>query len=130
MSMFNIASTLDGQLKTAGVAVVSVVIGDAADKATWTVQPSDLQSAAQPTIDAFDIPAQELLWQWYAVRTIRDELLGGCDWTQLTGAPLDAGEIAAWATYRQALRDVPNDQADPYAIVWPTPPFVINPPPS
>ena len=128
--MLNIAQTLDQQLKAAGIAIVGVSIGDAEDKSTWTVQPSTLQSAAQPTIDAFDIPAEETAWQWYVVRTDRDQLLYGCDWTQIAGAPLDAADITAWATYRQALRDVPDDQTDPYNIVWPTPPFVINPPPS
>jgi hypothetical protein len=128
--MLDIASTLYGQITTAGINIVSLSIGNVDDRATWTVLPANLQASAQPTIDSFDIPAEETAWQWYAVRTERDQFLYGCDWTQLTGAPLDAGEIAAWATYRQALRDVPDDQADPYAIVWPTPPFVINPPPS
>jgi len=128
--MLNIAQTLDQQLKAAGIAIVGVSIGDAEDKSTWTVQPSTLQSAAQPTIDAFDIPAEETAWQWYVVRTDRDQSLYGCDWTQIAGAPLDASDVAAWATYRQALRDVPDDQTDPYDISWPTPPFVINPPPS
>jgi hypothetical protein len=128
--VFNIAETLDGQLRAAGINVISVSIGNAADKSTWKIQPTDLQSASQSTIDAFDIPAEETAWQWWAVRTERDDLLYGCDWTQITGAPLDASEITEWATYRQALRDVPDDQTDPYAIVWPTPPFVINPPPT
>jgi hypothetical protein len=128
--MLDIAQTLDQQLKAAGIAIVGVSIGDAANKSTWTVQPPELQAAAQPTIDAFDIPAEETAWQWYVVRTDRDQLLYGCDWTQIAGAPLDAADITAWATYRQALRDVPDDQTDPFAIVWPTPPFVINPPPT
>lgn len=127
--MLNIAGTLDGQLRAAGIAIVSVSIGDAANKATWTVQPPELQASAQPVIDSFDTPAEETAWQWYVIRTERDQWLYGCDWTQLTGAPLDAADITAWATYRQALRDVPDDQSDPYAIQWPTPPFVINPPP-
>jgi hypothetical protein len=127
--MLNIAQTLDQQLKAAGIAIVGVSIGDAEDKSTWTVQPSTLQSAAQPTIDAFDIPAEETAWQWYVVRTDRDQWLYGCDWTQIAGAPLDAADVTAWATYRQALRDVPDDQTDPYDISWPTPPFVINPAP-
>ena len=120
--MFNIAETLDGQLRTAGIDVISVSIGDIADKSTWKIQPTDLQSASQSTIDAFDIPAEETAWQWYAVRTSRDLLLYSCDWVMLTGAPLDASEVTAWATYRQDLRDVPDDQSDPYNILWPTPP--------
>jgi hypothetical protein len=120
--VFNIAETLDGQLRAAGIDVISVSIGNTADKSTWKVQPTDLQSTSQSTIDAFDIPAEETAWQWWAVRAMRDDLLYSCDWTQLSGAPLDASEITAWATYRQALRDVPDDQSDPYNISWPTPP--------
>ena len=49
------AERLTAALKAAGVDVVSVSIGDTAVRATWTVQPSTLQGAAQPTIDAFDV---------------------------------------------------------------------------
>ena len=127
--MVDIAGTLYRQIHAASIAIIGLSIGDPADKATWIVQPSGLQASAQPVIDAFDLPAEELLWQWYVVRTDRDRLLYGCDWTQIAGAPIDAADITAWSTYRQALRDVPDDQTDPFAIVWPTPPFAINPPP-
>jgi hypothetical protein len=56
--------------------------------------------------------------QWNVIRAERNKLLADCDWTQLPDAPVDA---AAWATYRQALRDV-TDQANPFAIVWPESP--------
>lgn len=49
-----IASRLDRAIKVAGVPIVGVSILDAADKATWTVTPADLQAQAQPIIDAFD----------------------------------------------------------------------------
>lgn len=45
---------LDRAIRSAGVSIVSVSIGDPANKATWTVQPVSLQAAAQPTIDAFN----------------------------------------------------------------------------
>jgi hypothetical protein len=56
--------------------------------------------------------------QWTVIRAARNRLLVASDWTQLPDAPVDA---AAWATYRQALRDV-TDQANPFAIVWPESP--------
>lgn len=56
--------------------------------------------------------------QWELVRKQRNVKLAASDWTQLPDAPVDA---AAWAEYRQALRDV-TDQADPFNIVWPTAP--------
>ncbi len=53
--------------------------------------------------------------QWNIIRAERNKLLVESDWTQLPDAPVDA---AAWATYRQALRDV-TTQANPFTIVWP-----------
>ena len=38
-------------------------------------------------------------------RTKRDGLLADTDWTQVADAPVDA---TAWATYRQALRNLPS----------------------
>lgn len=49
-----LAERLDRTIKAAGVAIAGVSIGDPANKATWKVQPSSLQAAAQPTIDAFN----------------------------------------------------------------------------
>ena len=57
--------------------------------------------------------------QWTVIRAERNKLLVESDWTQLPDAPVDA---AAWATYRQALRDI-TDQANPFAIVWPESPL-------
>jgi len=52
-----------------------------------------------------------------SVRTARDEKLKDSDWTQIADAPVDK---AAWATYRQALRDVPTQSGFPWEITWPT----------
>jgi hypothetical protein len=62
-----------------------------------------------------DASAATVSAQWTVIRAERNKLLVESDWTQLPDAPVDA---AAWATYRQALRDV-TDQANPFAIVWP-----------
>jgi len=53
--------------------------------------------------------------QWPIIRAERNRLLAASDWTQLPDASADA---AAWATYRQALRDI-TTQANPFSIVWP-----------
>ena len=59
------------------------------------------------------------------VRAKRDQLLQESDWTQLPDAPhLD---VKAWATYRQALRDVASQPGFPYTITWPTKPEVSTP---
>lgn len=44
-----------------------------------------------------------------AVRRIRNAMLTVCDWTQLPDSPLTSEARAAWAAYRQALRDFPSD---------------------
>lgn len=49
-------------------------------------------------------------------RNVRTSLLNKCDWTQLADAPVDK---AAWATYRQALRDVTAQAGFPWTIIWP-----------
>lgn len=54
-----------------------------------------------------------------AVRLERDERLRRCDWTQLADAPLDASQKVAWADYRQALRDVPQQAGFPEVVEWP-----------
>ena len=53
------------------------------------------------------------------VRKQRDQLLTDSDWTQMPDAPVDQ---AAWATYRQALRDIPQQAGFPTDITWPTKP--------
>lgn len=52
-------------------------------------------------------------------RAIRDKLLTLSDWTQASDAPVDQ---AAWAAYRQALRDLPQAYSGEGAIPWPVAP--------
>jgi hypothetical protein len=58
-------------------------------------------------------------WVWERLRILRDRLLSESDWTQLPDAPVDS---AAWADYRQALRDLPENTDDPRQADWPEPP--------
>ena len=50
------------------------------------------------------------------MRQMRDGMLLRSDWTQVSDAPVDK---AAWATYRQELRDITSQDGFPYNIVWP-----------
>lgn len=52
----------------------------------------------------------------HAARKERDRLLLACDWAVLPDAKT---ERTAWETYRQALRDVPEQVGFPYGIDWP-----------
>jgi hypothetical protein len=54
-----------------------------------------------------------------AVRQQRTEKLKDSDWTQVADSPVDQ---AAWATYRQALRDITAQEGFPWDIEWPEQP--------
>ena len=62
----------------------------------------------------------------YITRGARTTLLQDCDWTQVTDSPLSTSDKAAWAVYRQALRDLPgtigSDILSFEDVVFPTPP--------
>lgn len=75
---------------------------------TWQVTDATPEQVAERTDSQAD-----------TVRTERNERLAACDWTQLPDAPVDA---AAWATYRQDLRDVTAQAGFPWNVVWPQTP--------
>ena len=54
-----------------------------------------------------------------AMRKQRTEKLKDSDWTQLADSTADK---AAWAAYRQALRDVTEQSGFPWTIEWPEQP--------
>jgi hypothetical protein len=58
-------------------------------------------------------------WYFERLRLWRDAQLKATDWTQVSDSPADK---AAWATYRQALRDLPASNADPRQIELPAQP--------
>jgi hypothetical protein len=53
------------------------------------------------------------------MRHWRNTELARTDWTQVADAPVDK---TTWATYRQALRDLPSSNVDPRQIELPTQP--------
>lgn len=52
----------------------------------------------------------------------RLDLLYLSDWTQIPNNPLTAEQQAAWATYRQELRDIPQQSGYPFNVVFPVAP--------
>ena len=58
---------------------------------------------------------------WDDIRLKRDTLLMSTDWTMISDTSVDQ---AAWKTYRQALRDIPETYKDkePSEVIWPTQP--------
>lgn len=76
----------------------------------WVIQGGKLVQAPFPA------PAEALAQE---ARTKRNALLAASDWTQVADAPVDQ---AAWATYRQALRDITEQAGFPTDINWPVQP--------
>jgi len=62
------------------------------------------------------------------LRLVRDDLLIDTDWTQMADAPLTDEEKAAWATYRQELRDLPDGYTTTplNEVTYPFPPGVTE----
>ena len=56
------------------------------------------------------------------LRETRDLLLNQSDWTRMDDNQLSSDKKAEWATYRQALRDLPANTADPANPTYPTKP--------
>jgi predicted metal-binding protein len=54
------------------------------------------------------------------IREQRDQKLFSTDWTQAFDVPQATKD--KWAIYRQALRDIPQQEGFPWAVVWPTQP--------
>jgi len=76
-----------------------------------------------------------------SLRDKRDGLLRESDWSQLLYAEATETEVAVyghkdrqikdfiarqWAEYRQQLRDLPGNTADPKNVEWPAPPFLTG----
>lgn len=66
-----------------------------------------------------EIEQQQIEVAWVELKNNRNLLLQNCDWTQVPDAPVDS---AAWAVYRQQLRDLPTNTTDPRNVEWPVPP--------
>ena len=91
--------------------------------------PENVDYTAAQAIKADDgaitiVPNQEIVTarQWAAVRDQRNQMLAKCDWTQLADSHLSAEKKEAWADYRQALRDLPEEITDPAQVEWPQDP--------
>lgn len=54
-----------------------------------------------------------------SARDQRNSLLAASDWTMIPDVPVDQ---VAWATYRQGLRDIPQQAGFPNNITWPVEP--------
>lgn len=66
--------------------------------------------------EKLELRQQELNMLADSVRQQRQRLLFESDWTQVADAPVDQ---AAWAEYRQVLRDITTQENFPATVLWP-----------
>jgi hypothetical protein len=66
--------------------------------------------------------ANNVAVQTQAVKADRDRMIAATDWIVTKSA--EAGEPVpeSWKTYRQALRDIPEQAGFPFQVTWPTRP--------
>ena len=84
--------------------------------------PIDSQVLLQGKLDQYKLDQEDLLNE---LRVWRSSELFGSDWTQVPDGPLDSTTKAAWATYRDKLRDLPSNAKAPNQFAksdWPLAP--------
>ena len=86
----------------------------------YTVDPQPPRLVAQLLRELAARPAPEGRMAY--LRHVRDLLMGCTDWTQAVDSPLTEAQRAAWATYRQSLRDLPSVYSGDGPIPWPVSP--------
>jgi hypothetical protein len=83
--------------------------------------PTDLNNADYADIVELGVEIEDYVAPektWAEIRGERDALLQASDWMAMADRTITESQ----SSYRQALRDIPQDFADPAAVVWPTPP--------
>ena len=93
--------------------VVGPTFTDTTDSDGNVTSAADNEAAYRAGIDA---SAAE------TVRSARNSRLAESDWTQLADQPFSAEDQAAWAAYRQSLRDLPESAGFPHDVTWPEAP--------
>ena len=88
---------------------------------TRWIKGGDLIYREEVVSATVDEPARQALAS-RTVRADRNRRLRESDWTQLADSVLDAEAMVLWQSYRQALRDVPQQTGFPDGVDWPLPP--------
>lgn len=112
--------------------------GDGPELVEYGLKPGDqegLAPAIRAKVEAGEIAGQAhdaAAWAariaptWDTLRGERDRRLAASDWAALPDVPLLDSDRAAVATYRQALRDLPDTYPDASAVVWPVKPTALG----
>ena len=101
--------------------MMETVLSDVSMPYTVTNYQLALSEAWQGEVTVEEVPetADE-------IRARRDKLLAATDWTQTLDAPIDAATRESMRAYRQALRDVPQQEGFPADIQWPELPETVK----
>ena len=75
-----------------------------------------------PDIETLHDEEFKVRGKWIDIRNKRTRLLKDSDYLILADAPVDETQKQEWTTYRQALRDIPQDYDSPDEVVYPDKP--------
>ena len=64
--------------------------------------------------------------KWEMIRKARDQDLAASDYAAMPDYPMADKDRPAFVTYRQGLRDIPDQGADPDAVAWPQKPAFLK----
>jgi hypothetical protein len=122
MKNYSIYNTTTGIIHTQGQTSVNSVDDILLNEGDSIIE-GDFDRATQKIVGGVAVSYTPDFWP--KVRRDRAFLLAGCDWTQNSDSPLTTEKKAEWATYRQALRDVPANNLSKTSfddVVFPTEP--------
>lgn len=106
MDDFITIEEIEAQTKEPQPVITAFIVDESATWVYWTT----LDTAERGISDE---------WVWERLRVRRDQLLYLTDYRMTVDAPWNND---AWAIYRQALRDLPNNTSDPKLAEWPVAP--------
>ena len=92
-----------------------VVEDPGGNQALWTIDASAKTVTRNADVEA----AAAAALAWEQTRIKRNQLLTESDWRAMSDLTMSDD----WKTYRQALRDLPANTADPTDVTWPTTPL-------
>ena len=98
----------------------AVEISDESYRSLFTQQAEGKQIVSDADGYPIAITRPIITPTWEQIKAQRDKLLQQCDWTVLPDSPVS--NQSDWLTYRQSLRDIPQDFTTPEEVVWPTVP--------
>tara|TARA_R100000541_G_scaffold54926_2_gene63588 strand:- start:1756 stop:2124 length:369 start_codon:yes stop_codon:yes gene_type:complete len=93
------------------------------DASTWIEISDNADYTKKRYVDSAWV---DLVVTLIELRAERDKLIAICDHTQLADSQLTDAKKAEWATYRQALRDLPDGYNPVANPTYPTAPYVLS----